>query len=486
MGKAKVQKNSSDNAMKENISYKSRKRKATSPLQGSQPKMTWAFNQQQQTQNLLGEMGVENLSQSSNDSCSLTDRYSFKTPSFLWNLQDDSSSFHLPPVPAAPRILLPSQVDNITQNGEDSLSLVTAYSTPHIKSSDGFLKNQVCDRVSHETQYSYDYFSLLSDEIVLTIFRWVPRFVLAKCSRVCKRWSRLVLDESLWRRLDLSNRTLMPGVLGHVLSRGVSILRLAKAEVLGPVFTGVTSIINCTRLSRIQYLDLSMAGITTNVLEEFFCICKDLRKLSLENCEVNDKICGYIGENKNLEALNLAMCQGITAAGLVPITTNCRKLESLNLGWTNLHKHSIVYLCLCLPQSLLRFNLSGCRENITDDEVKQLVKTCPNLRELDLSDSTAITSETIYLIASHLHHLEHLAVSRCYYIVPTSMPVLGQINSLLAIEMFGMLRETALQQLRETMRGVDINKFPFSCVARPTTGIRRTSIWGMRVRDNLV
>ncbi|KAK3577927.1 hypothetical protein CHS0354_034565 [Potamilus streckersoni] len=337
----------------------------------------------------------------------------------------------------------------------------------------------------HCLQTPDDYFSMLSDEIVLTIFQWVPKFVLAKCARVCRRWSRLVIDESLWQRLDLSNRTLLPGVLGHVLGRGVSILRLAKAEILGPVFTGVTSVINCTRLSRIQYLDLSMASTTTSVLEEFFCICKDLRKLSLENCTVNDKICGYIGENKNLEVLNLAMCQGITAAGLVPITTNCRKLESLNMGWTNLHKHSIVYLCLCLPQSLQNFNLSGCRENITDDEVKQLVKTCPNLRELDLSDSTAITCESIHLIASHLNHLEHLAVSRCYYIMPTTMPVLGQINSLVAVEMFGMLKDTALRQLRETMRGVDINKFPFSCVARPTTGIRRTSIWGLRVRDNL-
>ena len=37
-----------------------------------------------------------------------------------------------------------------------------------------------------------DYFSSLSDEIVLSIFSWLPKFVLAKCARVCKKWSRLV------------------------------------------------------------------------------------------------------------------------------------------------------------------------------------------------------------------------------------------------------------------------------------------------------
>lgn len=39
------------------------------------------------------------------------------------------------------------------------------------------------------------------------------------------------LDESLWKRIDLSSKTLGPGVLGHVLNRGVAVLRLAKSEV---------------------------------------------------------------------------------------------------------------------------------------------------------------------------------------------------------------------------------------------------------------
>lgn len=39
------------------------------------------------------------------------------------------------------------------------------------------------------------------------------------------------VDEALWKRTDLANKTLIPGVLGSVLSRGVCILRLTKASV---------------------------------------------------------------------------------------------------------------------------------------------------------------------------------------------------------------------------------------------------------------
>jgi len=34
-----------------------------------------------------------------------------------------------------------------------------------------------------------------------------------------------------------------------------------------------------------------MAGTTPDVLEQIFATCKDLRKISLENLEVNDKVC---------------------------------------------------------------------------------------------------------------------------------------------------------------------------------------------------
>ena len=64
--------------------------------------------------------------------------------------------------------------------------------------------------------------------------------------------------------------------------------------------------------------------------------------------------------------------------------------------------------------------------------------------------------------------------------------LLGNILTLLALDVFGMLKESALVQLHEALPNIEINKFPFSSIARPTTGVRRTSIWGLRVRDSVV
>lgn len=76
-----------------------------------------------------------------------------------------------------------------------------------------------------------DVFLKLSDEMVLMIFRWLPKNMLVRCSLVCKRWQRIAYDEVLWTRMDLGSRSLNPGSLGYVLIRGTIILRLAQAEV---------------------------------------------------------------------------------------------------------------------------------------------------------------------------------------------------------------------------------------------------------------
>ena len=39
------------------------------------------------------------------------------------------------------------------------------------------------------------------------------------------------------------------------------------------------------------------------------------------------------------------------------------------MGWTGLCKQSVVVLCVCLPQNVVRLNLSGCRENLSDEGI---------------------------------------------------------------------------------------------------------------------
>lgn len=78
-----------------------------------------------------------------------------------------------------------------------------------------------------------DYFNLLSDEVVLHIFSWLGKRHLVNTAGVCRRFNRLIRDESLWTRMDLSCKYLEPGALGKFLSRQVVVLRLARSEVRG-------------------------------------------------------------------------------------------------------------------------------------------------------------------------------------------------------------------------------------------------------------
>ncbi|XP_023214260.1 S-phase kinase-associated protein 2-like, partial [Centruroides sculpturatus] len=115
--------------------------------------------------------------------------------------------------------------------------------------------------------------------------------------------------------------------------------------------------------------------------------------------------------------------------------------------------------------------------------VSSLVENCPDIIDLDLSDATLLTGLTIDFIINGLPKLQHLHLSRCYNIPSISYLSLSNISSLQQFVCFGILTETALQTLRGNLPNIEINRHLFSFIARPTTGIRRTSIWHLRVRD---
>lgn len=66
---------------------------------------------------------------------------------------------------------------------------------------------------------------------MLNIFQNLGKSQLAHVALVCRRFSQLVEDESLWTRMDVSNKTLEAGSIGTIMSRQVIILRLARTRV---------------------------------------------------------------------------------------------------------------------------------------------------------------------------------------------------------------------------------------------------------------
>lgn len=77
-----------------------------------------------------------------------------------------------------------------------------------------------------------NHFENISDEMILQIFKWLPKKTLLRCGYVCRRFNRCASDESLWTRLDLGGRSIKKGAMENVIKRGVVILRLAQAEVI--------------------------------------------------------------------------------------------------------------------------------------------------------------------------------------------------------------------------------------------------------------
>uniref|UniRef100_A0A0L8II10 F-box domain-containing protein n=2 Tax=Octopus bimaculoides TaxID=37653 RepID=A0A0L8II10_OCTBM len=461
----------SKNTTHEKENAPSRKRKASGSLPGhpaSKQKESWFMDSENY---MYKELGVGPLTDNSQDSnsngCPLKTSVE-KTPAILIS---DSCQ-----VPDAPCVMATSHLVNNSDSSSPQNPRILK-SLP--QRDDDFIRRRkkvLCRSGSSLAE-------MLPDLVLLNIFKYLPKVVLTKCAQVCKKWQRIMESECLWKRLDLGNKTLTEGVLGQILNRGVVVLRLTRAEISSPIYTGPTSVFSSTKLSKLQYLDLSIANISVKGLGEILAKCHDLRKLSLESCDVDDAVCSYIGENKQLEVLNMCMTRGITDNGLMPIASNCRKLESLNLAWTGLEQHSLMYLSLCLPESLLKLNISGFRENLTDEEVTQLVTTCPNLITVDLSDSSLLTENSVNAIVG-LKNLEHLSLTRCNRILPVSLYSLSNLPQLSVLNIYGMLPDGILQHLSDALGKVAINKCPFTKISRPTTGIHRTSIWGLRVRDN--
>ncbi|XP_063991790.1 S-phase kinase-associated protein 2 isoform X2 [Diachasmimorpha longicaudata] len=327
-----------------------------------------------------------------------------------------------------------------------------------------------------------DKFSKLSDEMILMILKWLPKKCLVRSMLVCKRWCQIARDEALWSRLDLGGKVLGQGTLGHILPRGVQILRLAQAELANPVFSPGCEVVSDGYTSKLQYLDLSMSVISTEGLADLLSKCRLLKKLSLEKCILNAESCRAISKNKDITVLNLTMCEGINTR-CVKYLTRLANVTSLNVSWCSLEPDSISLLCSSLPRSVTRLNMSGCRKTMTDQHITDLVATCPDLVELDVSDCTLLSIASINSFLT-LHQLEHLSLSRCYGIpLSSSYARLTHMPSLLYLDIFGLMTDSALKSFQANCNNTEINKFLYSSVARPTVGVRRTSIWGLRVRD---
>jgi F-box and leucine-rich repeat protein 1 (S-phase kinase-associated protein 2) len=209
-----------------------------------------------------------------------------------------------------------------------------------------------------------DPFQYLSDEILLHIFTFLPKKTLSRLAQVNERFCRVSQDESLWIRMDLGNKPLRAGAVGRILERGLIILRLAQAKIKSPIFEPLFDPEGF--MSKLQYLDLSMAAIDTTSLVLLLSVCKFLKKLSLEAVAIDNAVCEEIAKNEAIEVLNLSMCEGLTLEGVAVMMIHLTRLMALNISWTQLKADAVEVLVNQLTPTIMRLNIAGCRKSLMD------------------------------------------------------------------------------------------------------------------------
>ncbi|KAJ8260932.1 hypothetical protein COCON_G00166550 [Conger conger] len=315
----------------------------------------------------------------------------------------------------------------------------------------------------------------LPDELLLGILSCLPLQDLLATSRVCKRWHRLAFDESLWHSVDLSGKVQVDVALQQVLSVGAVGLRCPRSCITESFFLKA-------RCLRVQHLDLSSCTVSPLVLEDLLSHCRQLRDLSLEGLLLSDSILQSLSRNARLVRLNLCGCSGISAQPLREMLQGCARLEELNVSWCDFDSSHVKAVVEHITSSVVQLNISGYRQNFTMEDVKALVERCPNLTHLDLSDSVQVTVES-FPILQQLSSLKHLSLSRCYQIQPATLIGLEKLPELKTLEVFGLVQDSYLPVLKETLPRVHINTCCFSSVARPTpAGRRDRSMWGATCR----
>ncbi|XP_036443934.1 S-phase kinase-associated protein 2 isoform X2 [Colossoma macropomum] len=315
----------------------------------------------------------------------------------------------------------------------------------------------------------------LPDELLLGIFSRLSLQDLLRTSRVCKRWHRLAFDESLWHSVDLVGKAQLDAELGQVLTAGVLRLRSPHVCIGQPGFKNAD-------LLRVQHMDLSSCTVQTSVLEDILSRCRRLQNLSLEGLILSDSILHSLAQNVELVRLNLCGCAGFSPESLAEMLQSCTQLEEVNMSWCDFSSQHVQAIATNVPSSVTQLNISGYRQNMTMEDVKNLVERCPNLTNLDLSDSVLVTTDSFPFL-QQLSSLRHLALSRCYQIHPAALIHFEKFEKLQTLEVFGLIQDSYLPILSKGLPHIQINTQPFSSVARPTSATRKDrTLWGMHCR----
>ena len=217
-------------------------------------------------------------------------------------------------------------------------------------------------------------------------------------------------------KICIDERKVPTEFLTYVIQRGITELSLYQCEIL-PLKVKLKKPLNLTTL-KLEETDGD--GALVNEL----LITQPMEKIEFRNSSfISENIISQFikklpqigGRLKNLNLEGKLRKYGDLGT-IALIVNTCLGLEELNLAFNMLTEEAIDYLCENLPPNIVQLNLeigetfAGPDTGLNDNNIRALVKSCPNLKVLDVRSNEKITFKGLVAIIDGLHFLETLGL----------------------------------------------------------------------------
>ena len=281
--------------------------------------------------------------------------------------------------------------------------------------------------MSKRQRLSFFHFEGLPDEILLKIFSLLDIKGVLQCGQISKRLRDISNDKSLWLKLNLTGREVPFDFIAKAVENGCEYLNLNLSWVTGSK--------KSEEPWKLKHLEISLTVLDPR--DSLYCYkesaradlvgvlqnCHFLQKLAVDGLILFlDEIELICQNGKTLQNLSLDRCNidyYHRTELIKKLITSCPQLTELNIsnsrGPMNNNKSCIwLYphisaLVDNLAPNILKLNLSF-QNCLRDKHVETLVSRCKKITELDLS-STKITNDSLKSIIKHLNSLEKMDIS---------------------------------------------------------------------------
>lgn len=287
-------------------------------------------------------------------------------------------------------------------------------------------------------------FQDLPEAVILNIFAFVAGERICNLFRlrvVCKKWSRLSTDSSLWRKLYFPNcEGLCYKALDHVLSwcgnvkevilsncnqvddacvesiakkcGNLEILDLKGCRLLSDRGLKVIST-NC-RLLRDLKIVAYKTSITCNILKDLITSCKSLQELTVicEKEEDSDESNFFLTNQffkaaKESDSLKRIYFHGAGIFDEEHLTSDLNMFNLLSIGLLGCIElnSNVLWELVCTSPKLQSLDVSFC-PSINDAGIAVVAQVCPNLLQLIAEGCPGVTDVSIETVAEHCKKLQ--------------------------------------------------------------------------------